>query len=393
MKYCILNFVHGHGPFLRTTELALLVNEILEIKGQERLGIIVPWVYGEKQKKIMEEQFNKILNEHQDEIILDKNLGAYIGELFYSGEQTYSESLGYFLQRYTEVQKSINEYLHVGINGETFSGKKVFIEKKDISFGISRAPRLALDIKPSYYTGFAYMSDILKNAVLESAETGLEADLLKKSIHLFESIEEQHNLHFIAEPGTFSYNRDIATKRQTEIPTPPSIAIPVEIDYKDVEKGLYVTVSGIPGLEKLYKNLYQDISKLGYTVYTNKPDEFTKSKKFVPGILKSKNILFHFARSGWGSSWLSLFTKTPFITPKFSLKDDPEVYFNNICLEKIGLGMIYDSQSLSELEDFSNKYKKRAEIVCQELLEKFGTIDGAKYTAEKIVEHFLKYKK
>ena len=75
MKYIILNFSSGFGPFLRTTELAVAVNNLLAEKLGQRLGIIVPLVYGERQKNIMLEMFGDIINRWPAELVLAEELG------------------------------------------------------------------------------------------------------------------------------------------------------------------------------------------------------------------------------------------------------------------------------------------------------------------------------
>ena len=76
MKLVVLNFSYGTNPYLRTTEIALGVNEELKRCGQERLGIILPWIYGERQKNILLEEFGRY--GHASEIYLDlENFNQY----------------------------------------------------------------------------------------------------------------------------------------------------------------------------------------------------------------------------------------------------------------------------------------------------------------------------
>ena len=86
-KYILLNFLHGNGPYLRTLELALAVNDALEKRGFDRLGIIVPWVYKLRQYEIIKQNFRQVLRRDPNEIVLDKNLGELLGPLFYNEEK------------------------------------------------------------------------------------------------------------------------------------------------------------------------------------------------------------------------------------------------------------------------------------------------------------------
>ncbi len=83
----VTNFAYGTGPYLRTTELALAFNDELEARGHERLRIIVPWVYGEKQRSVMLEEFGTHLRQRRDEIVLDPGLGAELKRIFFRGTE------------------------------------------------------------------------------------------------------------------------------------------------------------------------------------------------------------------------------------------------------------------------------------------------------------------
>jgi len=103
-SYIILNFLHGNGPYLRTVELALAVNDVLEDKGMKRRGIIVPLVYGDRQKIIMEENFGDIIRNHPFELLLESKLGELLQPLLYSGDMSYNDSLKGFLKDYKKLK-------------------------------------------------------------------------------------------------------------------------------------------------------------------------------------------------------------------------------------------------------------------------------------------------
>ncbi|MDP6388117.1 MAG: hypothetical protein QGG63_02495, partial [Candidatus Pacebacteria bacterium] len=107
-------------------------------------------------------------------------------------------------------------------------------------------------------------------------------------------------------------------------------------------------------------------------------------------VISHKNILMHFARVGWGSAWLSFNTETPLIALPYDSNDEPEVYFNNLSIEKLGIGKIYNGQRIDELLEFGNKYKKTVKTIKADLIKKYGTLNGVEYTAAKIVDHYLK---
>lgn len=389
-SYIILNFLHGNGPYLRTVELALTVNDVFEDKGLSRRRIIVPLVYGDRQKIIMEENFGDIIRKRPYELLICPQIGEIIKPLLYNGNGSYEESLRYFLENHKNTQKKLDKYLKNNIKAYTFSGVEVNIKKDEIDMEINRCPQLNMGIKKSYYTGFDYISKILEHS-LEDSDLDIDKKLVKKCIPIYHDIEKRQTLHFIAEPSTFSYLGERKKKYKTEIITPPNTNQIRFFSYtpinEDIQKGVYVTVTGISGL----KHLFEDIQKIGLRVYTHRPDLIPGSYLAPPDIIAHKNIKFHFARSGWGSIWLSLMTETPFIARPYHKEDDLEIYFNNKCIEKLGLGKVYhEGHTTEDFVRYSDEYKNNIRIVKNDLMKKYNTLNGVRYTAEKIVDNFLR---
>ena len=384
-KYIILNFTHGNAPYLRTTELALAVNDLLEEAGFNRLGIIVPWVYKTRQISIMKDNFGKVIKKKRGEILLDKNIGEYFNSVFY-GEETFEKSLENLIEKHKDVNKKIEDYFSEGLKTEDFFGNEVVVNREDIIMEINRCPVVSFGIKPSYYTSFAYMSEILENSLGKTDIINIQENLLRKSADYYFELEKKQDLRFIAEPGTFYYLNK-KEKHKSQFYTPPNTRqIPRTPFFSFFRKGIYVNVTGIVGFNK---HLFEETNSFGLKIYTNKPGLIFSGKKAKPDVISSKNIVFHYARAGWGSIWLSYFTKTPFIAMPYNPDDDPEIYFNNICIEKIGLGKIYTGQPIGELLKFAEEYKNNVELINNQLLNKYGTLDGVGYTARHIVEHFL----
>jgi hypothetical protein len=110
------------------------------------------------------------------------------------------------------------------------------------------------------------------------------------------------------------------------------------------------------------------------------------SEKVLPSVLSSENAILHFARSGWGSAWLSLFTEVPIILPEYDGDDDPEIFFNNKAIEKFGFGMVYRGETLKEILARAPAMRAAARKTKREIMKRFGTCDGNKYSALKIAE-------
>ena len=52
----LTNFGAGFGPFVRTLDLAREIRSDLKKELREYIAIVVPWVYGDTQKRIIQEE-------------------------------------------------------------------------------------------------------------------------------------------------------------------------------------------------------------------------------------------------------------------------------------------------------------------------------------------------
>lgn len=382
-KFIVTNFAYGTGPYLRATDLAIAFNEELAKVDCPRLGIIVPWVYGEKQKRIMLEEFSAHEKKYPGEIFLDAKLGQILKDIFY-GDNIYKEALSKWVRQAKASSEKARRYLCGQIQTETLSGEKLKINGQDIIVELNRSPRISYGVTPSYFTSFAYVADILNYAAGEKS-IATDNELLKAGIKIADSIERSQRIHCIAYPATFSYLGNRPPRYKTELEVPP-IAPPPKENNDEIDPGIFVTVTGIPGLERLYA----EAKKLGLKLYSNDTNAIPGSVHALPRIIPNKNIVFQFARSGWSSVWISMISGTPLIVPDFDFKDDPEIYFNNKTIEKLGLGLVYKGQSLKELLSLADQIKKTGAKIKNEILRRWGTLDGNRYCAQLFVKNFLK---
>lgn len=384
MKFIVTNFAYGTGPYLRTTELALAVNNEMEKRGHARFGIIVPLVYGEKQKRIMLEEFDEVNKKYSGEIWLCPKLGQILNRIFY-GNNTYEQALKLWVDNFEELNTEVEKLFSGKIELENLDREKRVANGSDIVMELSRAGRVKYGIKSSYGVTFGHVSEILKNTsdVLEK-EIAVDRNLVKEAVKIAEKVESQYKFSCLAYPGTFSFltNREPAGR---EIFVPPTIN-PPRPNNDPIQDGIFVTITGIPGLERLYK----EANELGLKLYSNDPSAVPGGEKLLPSVIPNPKIKLQFARSGWGSIWLSQLAGTPFVCPEFDPLDDPEIYFNNICIEKLGLGIVYRGQSLSDILKEAEKLRPKIQKINQELLDKFGTYNGNEYSAKIIVDDFLK---
>lgn len=411
--YIVTNFAYGTGPYLRTTDLAIAFNDELEKNGRERMGIIVPWVYGEKQKRVMLEEFAGHEQKHPGEILLDEKLGELLRSIFYA-DCTYTDALAKWVKNYREVSLSAYQHLSFDFEVETFGGEKKMVSPIRIVVELNRSPRVRYNVAPAYSTTFANVADILERAQ-SVPEIAVDRELLKKGVQAAEWVERNQKIRAMAWPATFAYlqnasssfrhaERSEASQQSSgtrsftdiqddkekkgryndEILVPP-IAPSPQSNNDDIEKGIFVTITGIPGLERLYR----DAKRLGLKLYSNDTEAVPGSTYMSPHVIPNKNILLQFARAGWSSIWISMICGTPLVVPEFDYYDDPEIYFNNRSVEELGLGIIYRGQSLEEIFKEVSTIKTSCEKIKNEILTRWGTLDGNRYCAKMFVRDFL----
>ena len=369
-KFIVTNFAYGTGPYLRTTALAAAFNDELEKRDMERMKIIVPLVYGERQKRGLEEEFGEYYMDYPGEIIFDEKLGEILGDVFY-GNNTYEDALRKWVNGAKEVSYKAGKHLK-----ETY-GDSIVVE-------LSRSPRIRYDVAPAYFTSFAYIAEILEKA-RRNKKIDVEQKLLEDGMKTADWVESGYKIHAMAYPATFSWEKNYKPRYNTEILTPP-IAPPPFTHSDKIDRGIFVTITGIPGLERLYS----EARVLGIKLYSNDTKAVAGSYWALPHIIPNQNTLFQFARSGWSSVWLSMISGTPLVVPDFDPKDDPEIYFNNLAVEKLGIGVIYRGQPLEEILKEVPRLKANSKILCDKILSRWSTLDGNRYCAKLFVEDFLK---
>ncbi|MBX9907073.1 hypothetical protein K2X96_04235, partial [Patescibacteria group bacterium] len=149
--------------------------------------------------------------------------------------------------------------------------------------------------------------------------------------------------------------------------------------------GIFVTITGIEGLERLYA----EARALGLKLYSNDTDAVAGSVKALPHVIPNPAIAAQFARAGWGSIWLSMFCGTPLVVPQFDATDDPEIYFNNLAVEGLGIGIVYKGQPLADIIREGAAMRAQSEKISADILGLWGTLNGNDVCARLFADSFL----
>jgi len=349
MRVIVCNPCYGNNPYIRTAEMALKLSDKLGGK----VFVVIPHIYGEQQKRILTEEFG-----HDARVILDEEFGSILRSVFFEGD-SYKQFLQQWLNTVDDASNKAMTHL-----------KKTY----DIVCEISRSPLLDLGITPAFYNSWSRISDVLERAIGEPA-IALDHELLTTASKKMRALESHYSAHFISVPGTFEPNKnDIA------IPLSTSTLIS---DDQVVERGVYVTVSGIPHVESL-----QTIADaLNVKIYSSDSSKIRGSQHALPGILKHSQIVAHIARAGWGAIGKSIATGVPLIVQPYQKNEDPEIYFNIQRIEELGLGVQFSGQNSDELLKILEGLRPRIQEYKESLLRRFGTLDGASIAVESMLQY------
>lgn len=377
--YFVVNPGYGTGPYLRGVELGLAMNEILEANGHARRMIVVPLLYGERQKRILLEEFSA----HRHEILLDPELGSLVAGTLYSGaDKSFADALRQFTQQSVSMSDAGAAHVRKGRTFENLDGKNVvFPEAADIA-ELQVNPRISFSGDRVYALCHGHFSEVLDRA-RDVPYFAQYAGTLDEAVQCARQIEQMRTIHATAHPNSFSFDDEHRLTYPNEQMVPPWVK-PQAIEEVP-ERGVYLTLTGIPGLERLYSAA----QGLGVKLYSNDPSRIPGSSKASPRVLGSENILFQFARTGWSSVWLSVLTGTPLVTPDFDPSDDPEIYFNNRTVEELGLGVVYRGQPLQEILDCLPEVRETYRAMHEKLLKEHGTLDGLQKSAEIFTHNFM----
>jgi len=386
MQYISTNFAYGNGPYLRCIDLGIALNKEFGERNVPEMRMIIPLVYGDRQKKIMQENFGKYIKENPDSIFLDVTYGNFLNDLFFKGN-SYRKNLEFLIENQPKIEEKVNDHLNSEFDVENFEGEKIKIKPHELAFEVSHNPRVVTYLEKSFYTTIAFFSEILQRS-MDEPSLKLDKKLLKDAKKIAIKIEKNKDLCFMPEPFTFSY--DSLRKTKGEIFTPPFIHLP-EKNNNRIKKGMYVTITGIKELSKLFERIDEFGMSLYSPPFVNSP-HIKQNNFYSSNILSNKDINFHFARSGWSSVWSSHMTLTSLICPKYTKGDDPEIFFNEKSLRKLGIATIFSPDSCPEeiLKQTKSQLKNMKELN-KKIIKQYGILDGINYTA-KIIADFLEEK-
>lgn len=380
--YILVNFGCGRGPFLRAIDLALAVRARLRrLGGAELIRILVPLVYREEMFRVIQEDFGGLLREDPNLFVFDPRLGHLSWALFYDGAD-YAITLNLLATAFPLVQQEIDKHLSGTLECHTLAGRTVMVSPEQIICSVSRNPNVRMGPFPSFYTSIGYLEKILRRTEKESWNE-YPHDLLTQASEHVASVELQQTAWFQPIPSTFSFESNGVPWNERETQVPPLFHPPREQVWKDdLPQGLYVLISGIPNLGRLYKQ----VKRFGWVLYANEKIEGAPNLRILPpSYISHPAMVGVYARAGWNTVWHANLARKPLICPPFVVNDAPEIYFNNHTIETLRLGtLLPDDMMLDEAIARSREFQGSIDAYYGSIRARFGTLDGIEYSADTI---------
>lgn len=381
----ITNFGPGFGPLVRTFEMAIQIYKRLETTQSKPVKIIVPWVYGHDQLRIMKEE---IYNQPEiwHNVFLSLEIGNVLRPLLFSGGG-FNQELDYFLRLFKKKKALLDQIFKLSLNTLDMNGKHFHLDPLDIQIEVARNPVVSMGIEYSYYSSISYNSLIFEELLTFGNIPGVDYELVEKAISIVRETEVNFRLHFQPFPRCLSFKENYKPLFKSEIETPPLIPKP-NSPNGSLESGMYVSVTGISGLRPIYDQAF----RLTQSIITNHySDSLTDTRILPPRYIAHTSVGCVFARAAWNTVWLSNLTGTPLVCPKYTNSDHPEIFFNLKTISKLDLAYIWDNKKTT-LENFLLDIpfgKQSRPNVYDSINQKFGTLDGIDYCSKIIVEDFL----
>lgn len=384
IQYIVTNFGCGNGPFLRAVDLALAVRDRMVAAGStDEIRVLVPHVYGDRMPQLLQENHADRITANPHLFVLDEGLGRLLEQLIYDGRD-FRFTLDRLATAYPEIQTAVTHRLSERFDARAISGEPVTVSPDQLRCSVSRNPNVRMGTLPSFYTSIGYLERILKQTAEEPLAERYDASLLRRAAEHARRAEDGQMIYFQPEPSAFSWATDATPFREGEIRTPPLFHPPQRIQDRDLKPGVYVLVSGIPELGRLYR----DVTAQGWNVYVNQQiDEIPGAIRIEPKYVAHPAIQAVYARAAWNTIWLANLSKKPLICPAFMTDDFPEIAFNNRTVEQLQLGaIVHQGVSATDAIEQARALQPSIDAYYDALRRRYGTLDGIDMAASQIAK-------
>lgn len=400
----------GNEPFLLAVAVAKKINEILKKKGVQPGKIVVP-ATAPNVKTILE-------NEHRDDlgdVFLDLAYGQIVQKTL-ATQGNFRAHMEHVLGSHKQVDREIQQRFNK--NAGSFDTYSFASAKNNVPLDTANvvtldiAARFCLKDASSSHFIFPTLISELMEATREAKLGFDESDIVNFSKIMFE-LEKCYTNVFISKLGTLSGThlsivpdsssieqryRTLSTQQatvngRTRIYT-PGMGRGDLVDTSVLgADSVYAMFSGTGSAISETRTLAGAMVDEGQSVLV--PEwvrDIPGSKSMTPSMIFDPRVKGVLARSGWGTLWKTMRAGKPFIAIPYRDGDDPEIFFNDKTVKRMGLGGVLkpDMMSPAAVQNLIRSTAPNLAEINRLTVEEFGTTDGVTYVAEIIAADVLK---
>ena len=392
----LVNPAHGNEPYILGTAIAKGVSDRLAQQGLGRAKIVVPLLYGDRQKRILMEE-----NPDATGLIhYDEEFGDILRDVtFQNGD--FSQHLTQIITHYDDVQRMLKQ--RFSIDAQDFTARNLgsnelqTFSPRNVVAAIDTASRVVVEAPQRYFAFPLLISELLRET--QKADLGFDDADMAALIEKMLKVESGYSQVFIPKinPLSYRYSEDLS-QQPTEVDGRSRVYTPAmkreyeRTEGKVSEPGIYIMYSGTGSIAETTHKLIESASEAGLKVYTNKETEGASTVS--PDVLTDENILAVLGRAGWGTGWQVQNLALPWFVAPYEIGDDPEIYFNNKTVEALKMGKVLTDADMTQtrLREVIKNFSVGMQGVNQRIKDEFGTLNGIDFMADAIADDFLSKK-
>lgn len=412
----LINPAGGNEPIILGARVGLALNNQLILQGMDPLFIIIP-ISSDRQRDVLQDELTGLAG--TDKILLDTQGGALLQDVVRS-QANFTEHLQVLHTKYASLQDALNKRFGrratQALDLTDLSGQAVTVRPGSIVGSFDTGGRIAIDTPLRHFAFPVLMSELVRAA----REAQLPYDPM-----LMKSVEERTQagdigykrrflplVHTLVAPALSGDNRAPMKQAFAELIAQPKVTAAGELTFtpplKDVvppttfkevsAPGIYTMLTGYTlfkgtaqGVVDVLKVITKAAQKAGLQVYTNPwAEEAEGVLRVSPKVLADPRIKAVVSRAGWGTGWQMLNAGKPWLVIPTQEGGDPEILFNNIVIDQLGIGAIIDPFAFSahDLEEDLAQYQPRVQELRDLTTAHFGTSDGIEFVARHLAEDY-----
>lgn len=394
----------GNEPFLLAAAVATEINKLRARLGLRPVRIVLP-LFDQKQVKVLLDEDPSYANT----VEVDWELGAILKETV-ATQGDYRRHMSYLVGNHDGVSQAVQARFQRD-NGlfktrPLTNGDEKIYKANQVNLALNVGARIGVESVQQYFMFSGLLSDIIEEAFKKDIDFGTSE--MKSVLLKMRELEKFYSLAFISKlnaPG-FQYLPDNGSLTMLEryvaldaqphetngvkkVYTPAMKRVVVPSTHPLVTRdGVYIMFSGTgSGIEQT-KRLVAIVQSAGLVAYI--PEwigQIPGAVNISPTVLSNNHIKAIFGRAGWGTGWQAQNLGKPWFVNPWETTDDPEILLNTLLVERMGIGEIVSMSDLTgdALKKSIAKIAPDLRILNQCIEREFGTRDGVRYMAEKIM--------